>query len=109
MKQQVTRGVIGDLWPLCQSGDASADSRALVDEFLAQDEEFARTMRAGNGLPRLAPRLQLSPDAERRLLDEARDRARRRLIVTGVAIGFAGVILLAAFAGAFYLVVVRAG
>jgi len=109
MKQQVTRGVIGDLWPLCQSGDASADSRALVDEFLAQDEEFARTMHAGNGLPWLAPQLRLSPDAERRLLDEARDRARRRLIVTGVAIGFAGVILLAAFAGAFYLVMVRAG
>jgi ferric-dicitrate binding protein FerR (iron transport regulator) len=109
MKREVTRDVVGDLWPLCQSGDASADSRALVEEYLARDEEFAKTMRAGDRLPRLAPQLRLSPDAERRLLDEARDRARRKLIVTGMIVGVAGILLLAAFAGAFYLVVVRAG
>jgi anti-sigma factor RsiW len=38
----VTRDVITDLIPLYVSGEASADSRALVETFLAQDPEFAR-------------------------------------------------------------------
>jgi hypothetical protein len=41
---KVTREVITDLLPLYLSGEASADSRALVDEFLAQDPEFARSV-----------------------------------------------------------------
>lgn len=41
----VTREVINDLWPLYSAGDASADSRALVDEFLRQDPDFARLLR----------------------------------------------------------------
>ena len=40
----VTREVINDLWPLYSAGEASADSRALVDEFLRQDPEFARLL-----------------------------------------------------------------
>jgi hypothetical protein len=45
----VTRDVIHDLWPLYVSGDVSADTRALVDEFLAQDPELARDLRSGGG------------------------------------------------------------
>jgi hypothetical protein len=40
----VTRDVINDLWPLYSIGEASADSRTLVDEFLRQDPEFARLL-----------------------------------------------------------------
>ena len=42
----ITRDVVIDLLPLYESGEASADTRALVDEFLARDAEFARIVRA---------------------------------------------------------------
>jgi anti-sigma factor RsiW len=38
----VTRDVIYDLLPAYFSGEASADTRTIVDEFFATDAEFAR-------------------------------------------------------------------
>jgi hypothetical protein len=65
----VTREVISDLWPVYAAGEASADTRALVDAFLRQDPEFARLLR-GRGerlvLDRGAP--ELPPDREARAL-----------------------------------------
>ncbi len=40
----VSRPVIVDLWPLCESGDASPETRALVDAFLKDDPELARQL-----------------------------------------------------------------
>jgi anti-sigma factor RsiW len=40
----VTRNVVLDLVPAYLAGDASADTRALVDEYLATDPELARWM-----------------------------------------------------------------
>ena len=40
----VTRDVITDLWPVYAAGEASADTRALVDAFLRQDPGFARLL-----------------------------------------------------------------
>jgi hypothetical protein len=37
----VTREVINDLWPVYAAGEASADTRALVEAFLRQDPGFA--------------------------------------------------------------------
>ena len=42
----VTRNVIDDLLPAYLSGEASPDTVALVDEFLRQDPELARTVEA---------------------------------------------------------------
>jgi anti-sigma factor RsiW len=41
----VTRDVVSDLWPLYASGEASADTRALVEVFLATDPAFAQVLR----------------------------------------------------------------
>ena len=41
----ITREVITDLWPVFLSGEASADTRALVEDFLQHDPEFARGIR----------------------------------------------------------------
>ena len=41
----VTRDVISDLWPVYESGEASADTRALVEGFLARDPELAAQMK----------------------------------------------------------------
>lgn len=41
---QITRDVILDLTPLYLTGDASSDTRALVEDYLATDPELARWM-----------------------------------------------------------------
>ncbi len=107
MKLDVTRNVVSDLWPLCRTGDASADSRALVDNFLAQDDAFAASLRDSDTLTRAVPGFRLSPDAERRLLDDARQRARAKLMVVGAAIGLTGLIALIALGGALVMVAGR--
>jgi ferric-dicitrate binding protein FerR (iron transport regulator) len=83
MRADVTRDVVSDLWPLCRSGDASADSRALVDAFLAQDAHFASVLKQSEDLRRVVPSVRLSPDAELRLLLEAQKQARLKLLIIG--------------------------
>ena len=105
MKLEVTREVVSDLWPLCRAGEASADSRAVVDAFLSGDREFAAVLQESESLPPAIPALRLSPDAERRLLDEARGRARLKLMVVGGAILLAGIVALTALGGLLYMMI----
>jgi anti-sigma factor RsiW len=63
----VTRRVISDLWPIYASGEASGDTRAVVEAFLAQDPTFARTLREGAGAEgglRRPELVRLPPDHE---------------------------------------------
>jgi hypothetical protein len=102
MKLEVTRDVVSDLWPLYETGEASMESRALVDAFLAEDRSFAETLLSSQKVPRLMPAVRLSPDGERRLLDDARERAQTTLLVRALAIVMVGLVLLAIIgAGAF--------
>jgi ferric-dicitrate binding protein FerR (iron transport regulator) len=103
MQIEVTRDVVGDLWPLCRSGEASADSRALVDTFLSEDEAFASTLRESEKLSGIMPALRLSPEAERRLLDDARKRARTKLMLLGGGVVIAGLAMLTALWGLLWL------
>jgi ferric-dicitrate binding protein FerR (iron transport regulator) len=109
MKLEVTREVVNDLWPLCRSGEASGDSRALVDRFLAEDREFASMLAEAQELRGAMPNLRLSAEAERQLLDSARSRARTRLLLTGGAIAMGGLILLVALVGLLFLKIVGGG
>lgn len=104
MRLDVSEYVISDLWPLVRSGEASADSRALVENYLAEDVSFGAKLRAGDAFGPAVPTVRLSPDAERRLLDDARQRARLTLMVTGGAVALGGLILLIALAGALLVV-----
>ena len=70
---KITRDVVTDLWPIDESGEASRDTRRLVDEFLAADPEFARTLRA---TPALEVPVTLPPDAEAVALKRTRDLVR---------------------------------
>ncbi|HOX26083.1 MAG TPA: hypothetical protein PLL30_09030 [Candidatus Krumholzibacteria bacterium] len=99
MKYDVTRDVVSDLWPLYRGGEATQDSRTLIEAFCADDPGFAAAMRASRVPAGVMPALQLSPDAERRLLDAARERARLKLLVIGGGIALAGLILLTALIG----------
>jgi hypothetical protein len=73
--ENITRDVIVDLWPLYVSGEASPDTRRLVETFLEQDAEFAAELkRSGGPLPDSAPP-SLPPDHELKTLE----RLKRRL------------------------------
>jgi hypothetical protein len=73
----VTREVILDLLPVYLAGEASAATRALVEEYMKADEEIARLIRdhQSERFARVAPS-SLPPDLELRAL-----RKTRRLIV----------------------------
>jgi hypothetical protein len=61
---KITRDIVTDLWPLYQSGEASADTRALIEEYLREDPEFARRLRE-EALSLLEPvPVDLQPDHE---------------------------------------------
>ena len=73
--ENVTRDVIVDLWPLYVSGEASQDTRGLVEAFLREDPEFARELRqdareplTGHDIP------SLTPDHELRTLAQIKRR-----------------------------------
>lgn len=100
MRLDVTRDVVRDLWALCRTGDASADSRALVDAFLADDAALADSLKEGEKMNTLVPHVRLSPDAERRMLDEAVKNARLKLLIIGGSVTLLAALLFAAFAGA---------
>jgi hypothetical protein len=70
----VTRDVVADLWPVYESGEASADTRALVDDFLKTDPEFATTLRATAGVP--SPQVDIRPEAKLAALKRTRDLVR---------------------------------
>jgi len=75
--QRVTRDVITDLWPLYTAGEASADTRALIESFLQDDFEFARTLQelARERMP--MPEVpKLAPDEELKTLARIRRRIR---------------------------------
>lgn len=65
---EVTRNVILDLLPVYLMGEASPDTRALVEDYLQRDPELAARVRAnasdtlhrlGAAVPPLAPELEL--------------------------------------------------
>jgi hypothetical protein len=70
----ITRPVILDLWPVYVSDEASRETRALVDEYLRGDPEFARQLRE-NPLGGIAPP-PLPPDTETRAFARARRQLR---------------------------------
>ncbi len=89
---KVTRDVIVDLWPAYVAGEASEDTRALVDEFVRNDREF------GEELLRPADVVAASPPLPPDLEAEALTRTRRKLrgyrslltlalVFTGLAFG----------------------
>ena len=109
MKLEVTRNVVKDLWPLCRAGEASPDSKTLVDDFLAEDSAYASKLKESQALGSVVPAVNLSPDAERRLLDEAQRNARLKLQIIGGAIAAAALLAFVGLAGAIWLAVFRFG
>ncbi|HEV3344820.1 MAG TPA: hypothetical protein VG125_30870 [Pirellulales bacterium] len=73
----VTREVIHDLWPVYASGEASADTRALVQEFLRQDPDLAALLREEEDQGLLRQEVpKLSPDREGQALSKTKRQLR---------------------------------
>jgi anti-sigma factor RsiW len=81
----VTRDVVKDLLTVYLSGEASPDTRALVDQWLRDDPTLARQVRDAGALHLPQPGA-LPPTSEKRTLDRTRRRLRGRSILLGIAI-----------------------
>lgn len=97
-----TRDLITDLLPAYFSAEASADTRALVEEFFAQDPEFermARRLAAGlNTVKSAVPPDQ--DDLEKRALMRTRTELRGKNISLGMVLaGLLAIVFLAANEG----------
>jgi hypothetical protein len=80
---QVTRNVIVDLMPLYNSGEASHDTRALVEDYLRRDPALRQLVDANDAEePPPAPR----SDAERIAIQKTRKLLRRRQWVMAFAL-----------------------
>jgi len=85
---KITRDVVQDLLTVELAGEASADTRALIAEYLASDPALARDVeaaRASAGLPAAPPP---APGAEKRALDATRQLLRVRSQTLAVALVF---------------------
>jgi hypothetical protein len=81
----VTRDVILDLLPLYMEGEASRDSRNLVEEYLSRDPDLARRVRS-DWEKDLTRGLRSIPPPELEL--QALRRTRRLLSIQGWLLGF---------------------
>jgi len=105
-----TRELITDLLPAYFSGEASAETRSLVEQFFAQDPEFERMAR------RLATSLTILKEAapgsgeelEKRALMRTRLELRGKNMSLGVALaGIVGLVLLVAISGELHTAAMR--
>jgi hypothetical protein len=84
--ENVTRDVISDIWPLYNSGEASPATRSLVEEFLREDPEFAKTLREIQQRIPSAEAPKLTPDHELKTLARVRKRLAGPLLYLNLAI-----------------------
>jgi anti-sigma factor RsiW len=92
-----TRDVIKDLLPLYLAGEASAASRALVEEHLDRDPELAEMARRWKDQLQGPPPAPVSLDAQALAFQEARRQITNRVITLAAVIA-GGVLAVAATA-----------
>jgi anti-sigma factor RsiW len=79
-----TRDVISDLWPVYASGEATEDTRALVESFLADNPGCVAEFEATVALP--AADGPIPPDAEARALVRTKELMRGGRWLHGVRV-----------------------
>ena len=83
----ITQDVVRDLVPVYLAGEASADTRRLVEEYAARDPAIARDIESARE-SRLPPTPPLAPTAEKAALDATRQLLKTRTSTLVVAILF---------------------
>jgi anti-sigma factor RsiW len=84
---QITRDVVTDLLTVYLAGEASTDTRALVEQWLRSDPELAERVARARQIDLPAVPVP-APTVERRALDRTRRVLRTRAVVLGTAIYF---------------------
>jgi ferric-dicitrate binding protein FerR (iron transport regulator) len=102
MKSDITRDVISDLWPLYKAGEASAETKRIVEAFLSEDPAFRTLLEESERIHKGLPDVALSSDAELRLIAVARERIRTNAWLIGAAIGAFVFVAMAFLFGAIY-------
>ena len=88
-KTELSRDVIADLWLVYTSGEASEDTRAIVENFLDKDPEFALILNQKGSTEMIQPTCSpLSADQELQALNKTRKRLRSQRILMAFAIFF---------------------
>jgi len=82
----VTRDVILDLLPMYTAGQVTADTKALVEEFLKSDPDFTRMSERFDAVVHHRPAPEAA--AERRTFEYLRRRLRWRNRAIGLAVAF---------------------
>lgn len=86
---KITRDVVRDLLTVYLAGDASADTRALIEEYLANDASLkAEADAAAAGQVRLPPTPPSAPTAELKALGKTRELMKTRTSTLVVAVVF---------------------
>jgi hypothetical protein len=93
---QVTREIVRDLLPLYAAGEASSDTRQLVDSWLKTDPELTRDLAAlRDDRPSSIASVRPLGDEAHSVIAETRRLLRRRAIYLAGALAFTGLPLLA--------------
>ncbi|HEY1343030.1 MAG TPA: hypothetical protein VGF59_36255 [Bryobacteraceae bacterium] len=82
----VTQNVIQDLLPVYVAGEASADTAALVEEFLRLNPEMARTVGSLRANPLPDAPIALRPTQEKETLTMTKQLLRWRGVLLGLAV-----------------------
>jgi hypothetical protein len=85
---KITREVITDLLPIYQSGEASQDTRNLVEAFLKEDPEFARIANAEQTSLLTENQPNLSKENEMKTLEKTKKLLKQRSFYMAFAILF---------------------
>ena len=89
MTTTVSRDVIMDLLPAYLSGEASADTRSLIEDYMKQDAEFATHVKSeAKGILSPGVLRSLSPDREMEAMRRTKRLLRRRAWHLAAAIFF---------------------
>ena len=83
----ISRDIVKDLIAVYLAGDASADTRALVESYLKTDPELARDVEAARGTSLGLPPTR-TPTAEKQALDATRQLLKSRTSTLVVAMIF---------------------
>jgi hypothetical protein len=86
---KITREVVTDLLPIYYSGEASSDTKSLVEEYFRDNPDFERVARsAGTPLEtlRTAPPVAAGSEKEKRDLESVRCGLDRRKWLFGVSL-----------------------
>lgn len=94
----ISRDIVKDLIPVYLTGDASADTQALVESYLRTDPELARDVTAARATSLGLPATRV-PTAEKQTLDATRQLLKSRTSTLVVATLFTVLPLTFAFHG----------